>query len=934
MNQLGAGGNGEVWRAHDAKSDRIVALKLSHDNAGRSDQFQREAMIGSRLQHPNIVHIYEAGIEGSRLYVVSECIEGSTLAEWLPFRSPSQAEAVSICVKLANALEYAHKRGVIHCDLKPSNILLDVHEEPHIADFGVALGDREVDGRHAGMLVGTPAYMAPEQLSREFGSVDHRVDIYALGLILYELLTQEKPFTTERRFQQILHQAPPSPRSIDQGIDEHLDAICLTCLSKDPADRFASAGELAAALNQFLESNRAPVANVNPPLRDESARAVLPVVEHLAAINEDLQQRVRDLTRMLIAMKTEHDLYESLVESLPIGFFRKDLQRRFVFANDYFCRVVGQTLEAVKGKTAAEVFGPELACRQHAADTRVIATGKVLKSTETHATDGQVATFEVVRSPVHNFDREVVGVQGLMWDVSAHTNAEEALREAKEFAEKASQAKSNFLANMSHEIRTPMNSIIGMADLLLDTEVDEVQKTYVTTVQEAGNSLLRVINDVLDFSKGAADKVELESAVFNLRGDLESLILAERARSKNLTLHCRVDPGVPELLVGDSGRLRQVMTNIVGNAIKFTSQGEVGVSVRVESGDGREVVLLFEIADTGVGIPDDKLATIFDAFEQADTSITRRFGGTGLGLAIASQIVRRMGGEIWVESRLGEGSRFRFTAYFQAADDEQIKDWNVPEPPAESSGALALSPLNILAVDDYPANLMLVQHKLEGLGHAVTLAGDGSEALSHLADRDFDLVLLDVQMAEIDGFEVTRRIRQRESSRGSAVPIIALTALAMHGDRERCLAAGMNGYVRKPVVWNELAAAMAQVLEAAPRASDPIFVEQALLERLDGDREFLLRLIKIFLRSYPQPLADVREAVAVGDAAALWDAAHKLRGALANLLGCDKIDAVLKLESMARQGQLGDAAGQCEELQRSMELLREQLDACLKGAEE
>jgi CheY-like chemotaxis protein len=287
-----------------------------------------------------------------------------------------------------------------------------------------------------------------------------------------------------------------------------------------------------------------------------------------------------------------------------------------------------------------------------------------------------------------------------------------------------------------------------------------------------------------------------------------------------------------------------------------------------------------------------------------------------------------------VESRLGEGSRFRFTAHFQVADAEQIEDWNVPEPPAESSSMLALSPLKILVVDDLPTNQMLVQHKLEGLGHDVTLAANGSEALSYLAGRDFDLVLLDVQMAEMDGFEVTRRIRERESSRGSAIPIIALTAHAMHGDRERCLAAGMNGYVSKPVDWNKLVAAMANVLAVAPREGESMFVERELLERVDGDREFLLQLIKSFLRIYPQLLADVRQAVAAADAAVLRDATHKLRGALANLLGSDKIDAVLKLQSMAQQGRLRDAAGQYQELQQRMELLREQLDAYLKGAEE
>ncbi len=751
-------------------------------------------------------------------------------------------------------------------------------------------------------------------------------------MILYEMVTQKRLYSGDHKtLESILREAPQSPRSLNREIPEQLSAICVKCLSKDPRDRFASARQLSDELERFLHASVASSPSPASPPGDLAN--VLAEREQLTAQNHDLHRRVRHLTRLLIALTADHNLYQSLVQSLPIGVFRKNLEKQFVFANDHFCRTAGRGIDEVKGKTAREVFPKDLASQQEVDDAKVIATDEVLRTAEATSADGEETTFEVVRSPVHNFDGEIVGVQGLMWDVSAHTRAENALRHAKELAEATSQAKSDFLANMSHEIRTPMASILGMADLLSDTDIDSIQQTYVSAIEQAGDSLLYIINDVLDFAKIEAGRMDLKHAVFDLRSDLSRVkaILAERALRKNLELEIAVDDDVPEFLIGDSNRLKQVMFNLVGNAIKFTGEGSVDARVDVDSFTGDQVRLRFEIADTGVGIPENKLTSIFDAFEQADTSTSRSFGGTGLGLTISSKIVCLMGGEIAVESRVGVGSVFRFTADFHKATDEEIEKWQSVNRSTRRNTPHAAQPLNILVVDDLPTNQLVVEHKLQRLGHEVTLAASGAEALLHLQDREFDVILMDVQMAEVDGLELTRMIRKEEESSSSHVPIIALTAHAMKGDRERCLEAGMDGYVSKPIDWDQLSVTMASVVDTeVPRSSGELFVAHELLKRVDGDTAFLERLIRSFLDVYPELLAHVREAVASHDVSALQESSHRLKGALANLLGEGRIDAVSKLESMARQGQLLDADGQCRELTFEMERLRDQLRAHLE----
>ncbi|MBF0552757.1 MAG: response regulator [Deltaproteobacteria bacterium] len=613
-----------------------------------------------------------------------------------------------------------------------------------------------------------------------------------------------------------------------------------------------------------------------------------------------------DITEQKLAEKSIRDsekLFRGIFDQAGVGVAILDTETgRFKNINQKLCDIVGYSVSDMLEKTFMDITYPD----DLEADLNNISellkgnlSQFILEKRYIHQA-GHIVWAKLTVTPLWLEGDDTKLHLAIINDITTRKLMEQQLAQAKESADLANRAKSEFLANMSHEIRTPMNAVIGFADLLLDSRLNEKQLNYAASIKQASHNLMFVLNDILDFSKIEAGRLELESVAFDLHGLLTQIIeiFTVLADNKGLKLSLEMSPELPRKLRGDPNKLRQILSNLVGNAVKCTASGSIELIVphygnrNIVTRATNTVMIIFAVRDTGAGIPPEQRDRIFEAFTQVDSSFTRKHGGSGLGLTISKRLVELMGGEIWVNSVVGTGSTFYFTAFFELVDESEVASLVTNEAIQKRT---LLRPLRILLAEDDYLNQRFATEVLQRQGHQVELAENGKEVLDKLEARPFDLVLMDISMPEMDGLEVTKAIRTSSSQLfDPQIPIIAQTAHALTGNRETFLAAGMNSYIAKPIDVDRLNLIIQELIPHCALTKDqhedhlppaepvadglPVFDIQALRDRYGDDEKMLQEIFEIFLDTVPKRITALDAALAAGDIDQVALLAHGLKG--------------------------------------------------------
>lgn len=653
---------------------------------------------------------------------------------------------------------------------------------------------------------------------------------------------------------------------------------------------------------------------------------------YLQASQEDLKREIARSSEAQESLRTSEQKLVEILDFLPDPTFVIDSHGKVVLWNRAIEEMTGLSGKYMVGKGNYEYAIPFCGGR------RPMLIDKVNQWNEQYEKDagsiqqkgdifyyehfypglkpGGVYLLKTARRLVDSLGNSVGAIESVR-DITEQKKIEEDLKQAKEAAEAATRAKGEFLANMSHEIRTPLNAVLGMMDLLLESDLTPEQLERARIIKSAANMLLALLNDVLDFSKIEAGRLDLEDVEFEVRSVVSdtATVLAVKARDKGLNLQYAISDAIPSCLRGDPNRLKQILFNLCNNALKFTEAGDISIRVDLQERLDTEVMLHFSVTDTGIGIAPDKVNSVFDRFSQAESSITRKYGGTGLGLAISSQLSRIMGGEMWVESALGKGSTFHFTVRFGLGECVDLTDKSIRTP---YKAGTDLAGLRVLLAEDNVFNQAVALQVLRKQGCEVLVAKNGKEAVKAFESESFDIVLMDLQMPEMDGFEATRLIRAKETTR--RIPIIAQTAHAFTEDRDRCIEAGMDDHVSKPITVAKLLKVIERFAPSVKRQYDvqgPVsppnqepetlklsrkaFDLNGLIERLGGEEKAVRGIVKLFSSQFPSVTAALHKALAAENWDELAKLSHTLKGSSATLCAEVLADLAGDLELAAKQ---------------------------------